>query len=38
MGVELIVVSAAYIGVMAAVFTKGVQQAARTHRQAHIED
>ena len=31
----LIVVSAAYIGVMAAVFTRGVQQAAKTHRQAH---
>ena len=38
MGVELIVVSAAYIGVMAAVFTKGVTQAARTHRQARIDD
>ena len=34
----LFVVSAAYIGVMAAVFTKGVQQATRTHRQAHTEE
>lgn len=33
-GVELIIVSAAYIGVMAAVFTKGVARAARTHRDA----
>ena len=37
MGV-LVVVSAAYFGVMAAVFTKGVQQATRTHRQAQTEE
>lgn len=34
MGVELIVVGAAYVGVMAAVFTKGVQEAARIRRDA----
>jgi hypothetical protein len=34
----LVVVSAAYIGVMAAVFTKGVQMAKRTYRQAHEEE
>ena len=34
----LFIVSAAYIGVMAAVFTKGVRQATRTHRQAQFED
>ncbi len=33
----LFVMSAAYIGVMAAVFTKGVAQAKRTHRQANNE-
>ena len=38
MGVELIVVSAAYIGVMAAVFTRGVQQASRTRREAQPEN
>ena len=38
MGVELVVVSAAYIGVMAAVFTKGVRAAARTHRAAGSDD
>ena len=37
LGVELILVSAAYVGVMAAVFTKGVARAARTHRDAHTE-
>ena len=37
MGVELIVVSAAYVGVMAAVFTKGVQAAAKTRRAARNE-
>ena len=34
----LVVVSAAYLGVMAAVFTKGVQMAKRTHRQALDEE
>ena len=37
-GVELILVSAAYIGVMATVFTKGVAQAARTHRNARPKE
>ena len=34
----LFIVSAAYIGVMAAVFTKGVKMATRTHRQAQSEE
>ena len=38
MGLELIVVSAAYIGVMAAVFTKGIQEAAKVRRDARVED
>lgn len=38
MGVEMIMASAAYIGVMAAFFTRGVQRAARIRRDARIED
>ena len=34
----MFVVSAAYIGLMAAVFTKGVAQAKRTRQQAALED
>ena len=34
----LVVVSAAYLGVMAAVFTKGVRVAKRTHRYAIDEE
>ena len=38
MGVELMVVSAAYVGVLVAVFTKGVHDAARVHRNARQDD
>lgn len=38
MGVELILASAAYVAVMAVVFTKGVAAAARTQRQAEVEE
>lgn len=34
MGVEVMVVSAAYLSVMAGVFARGVQAAMRTHRDA----
>ena len=34
MGVEIMVVSAAYLSVMAGVFAKGLQAALRTHRDA----
>ena len=38
MSVELILVSAVYVTVMAAVFTRGVQGALRVHRDARMED
>ena len=38
MSVELMVVSAMYIGVIAGVFTKGVQGAVRVHRDARLDD
>ena len=38
MGVELVLVSAAYVGVMAAVFAKGVQGVAKIRRDARLDD
>lgn len=38
MGVEVMMVSAAYLSVMAGVFARGVQAALRTHRDARELD